>query len=1565
MRFRITLVGYTDSLDVRTRDVALTSDVTATVGEIACVLVRAGAGSAHLLPIAIRRWAPLTLRVERPGEAPLILDPGDPIAASGLQSGTRVEPVLDARPGTGVRTRATVATLTVADGPQTGVRFAAVSGRTTIGRERGSRVELRDKRVSRHHAALVADGGRLTLEDLGSANGTSLTTTHNREQHSRELTPGSPAPITDTSTLILGGVRVSIEPAAPSEPDPPRRGTVHHLSSPFVEESFQPESVELPTPVEASRPTHFPTIALIAPALMGLVLFTATGSAASLLFIALSPLLILGAWANRKLEQRRTLRVEQRQFATALAAAEQRLAKACEHERAVRESEQPDPGHLLTTIREPGREVWCRRPEHRSFLRFRLGHANQASRTQVIVPARKDLAGTEWEAVTALANRFATIPDVPVLERLDECGALGITGPVVSTDAVTRALLVQLLALHSPAVFTLACLASAEQSTGAWAWLKWLPHVDSPYSPFATPHLAADELSANQLLAALEALLQERSGEQKKPAVLLLVLHSDLVDRARLVDLAERGPDAGVHVLWVAPRMHQVPAACRTTIEVESTRSRVHLVQKGSILELTRLESLGLAETEQFARSLAPLIDAGARVLDESDLPRHVAIEHTLPKEVLTSSHAVINAWERNGSIASRWRSGGTRAASDLTGVVGQGDSGLIEIDLRAQGPHALIGGTTGAGKSEFLQTWILSLAARYSPDRLTFLLIDYKGGAAFADCVSLPHTVGLVTDLDAHLVRRALVSLRAELRHRESILAAKHAKDVMALEQRGDPDTPPALVIIVDEFAALVGQIPEFLDGLIDVAQRGRSLGLHLIMATQRPAGVIRENLRANTNLRIGLRMADPQDSRDVLGVADAAHFPLGCPGRAMLRVGSAAPVPFQTAYASGHSSVGFDDAAEVHDLGFGIPRRWFVQPEISLDRDEGRGPRDIERLVAQIRDAAHTAGISRPRRPWIDPLPALVPLLDIHDDLLADAQHPCNETSDDSIRIGLLDEPVHQRQGPYSVSLSAVGGIAVFGGPGSGKTTALLTISHATVTRDPRTVLYGVDASDGLQSLAALPGTGEIVRLDESDRVMRLLRLIRRLISERQDSTVSQQTAPVILLLIDGFDSFRDTYDLMSGGTTVSADLIEIINTGRRVGVHVIIASERARNLPAALAAGITERLVLRLPDERDYAAHGVTAGVFDDAPPGRAIRPDGSELQFAVPGSDSGTEALQAATIALSTAQITHQVAAPPRVPPVPMLIARSEIPEPSAFGIDTAELRAVTIPESGLLLVTGPAGSGRTTAIRSLVAAVMERAEGSADRSGAYLISPRRSELRGLLDWSAVADDGSKWSQVIGQLNTELGEQTHTPAPSPVPPVGASPPLASRDAGLPHTSHEIESGERAGLIVVEDIGGFEGTGVERELAGLLRTLRRCSLLTIVEGENATLGAVWELSAPLKGVRWALALRPDANDAPSILTATFAHARRQDFPPGRGFLLQGGALTGVHVAYTDQHTIISRPGSATPTALGVACPDQSEEAAAPQSPVLRAPPAQEIRPGLNEPQQRRRREPQDHEA
>ena len=228
---------------------------------------------------------------------------------------------------------------------------------------------------------------------------------------------------------------------------------------------------------------------------------------------------------------------------------------------------------------------------------------------------------------------------------------------------------------------------------------------------------------------------------------------------------------------------------------------------------------------------------------------------------------------------------------------IGIGPSGPLELDLVEHGPHALIGGTSGAGKSELLQSIVAALIHEYPPTRLTFLFVDYKGGAASVVFNDVPHTVGYVTNLEASLSLRALTSLRAELNHRMRLMEGK-AKDLAEMIERYPDEAPPSLVIVVDEFATLVKEVPDFVAGVVDIAQRGRSLGVHLILATQRPSGSVNDNILANTNLRISLRMLDSIESKTIIGVGSAAEIPLPLKGRGFAKLGPRDLIEFQSAF-------------------------------------------------------------------------------------------------------------------------------------------------------------------------------------------------------------------------------------------------------------------------------------------------------------------------------------------------------------------------------------------------------------------------------------------------------------------------------------------------------------------------------------------------------------------------------------------------------------------------------------------------------------------------------------------
>ncbi|MDO5501524.1 MAG: FtsK/SpoIIIE domain-containing protein, partial [Propionibacteriaceae bacterium] len=353
-------------------------------------------------------------------------------------------------------------------------------------------------------------------------------------------------------------------------------------------------------------------------------------------------------------------------------------------------------------------------------------------------------------------------------------------------------------------------------------------------------------------------------------------------------------------------------------------------------------------------------------------------------------------------------------------------DGRTAHLDLAREGPHALVAGTTGSGKSELLRTLVTGLALRNSPRQLSLLLIDYKGGASLAECDRLPHSSGLVTDLDTHLGERVLISLRAELKRREALLAGAGVRDL-----RDYPGTDlPRLVIVVDEFRVIAEEIPDFLDGMVRLAAVGRSLGLHLVLATQRPAGVVSADLRANVNLRIALRVRDQADSIDVIETPDAAHLPEGAPGLALVRTGSSTVRRIQVAPASPGTSTtpiaadGTTSWAVRTAADLWCAWQMITAPDRTTAPASGLAslPEVLARAAA---DRGETAA-----RVWVPALPACLRASEV------EARWAESDQEAASHPWAVADRP--ERQGTELLHWGPEGHVAVVGAAATGRTTA-----------------------------------------------------------------------------------------------------------------------------------------------------------------------------------------------------------------------------------------------------------------------------------------------------------------------------------------------------------------------------------------------------------------------------------------------------------------------------------------------------------------------------------------------
>jgi S-DNA-T family DNA segregation ATPase FtsK/SpoIIIE len=1456
MRLRVT---YVDG--ERSTDLAVTTEPAATVGALAEFLLRADPSR----PARPAAPGTVTLAVQPGTTEERLVPPATPLGVAGIRSGAVVTTAAH-----GERVQRTesalppAARLTVVEGPDAGRTFPLASGSNLVGRARECEVRLNDPMVSKQHVRVnVTDV--IEVIDLGSANGVEIA---GEAADRARLRPSDQVRIGDTVfsvTLDRAGASGApvVEFNRPPRLDPRYRG------------------VELvaPEPPQPPALNRFPLVPLLAPLVMGGVMFAVTGNAASVLFVALSPLMLIGSYLENRSTGSRAMKDATKQFRAALTDLAVQLQYAAEAERAGRRREHPAVAEVTEAVLRRDDLLWTRRPGHDSFLQVRLGLGAGVSRSSVKQPAANRTTPELWRELQEVAGRFAVIDRVPVVGSLRD-SAIGVCGPPSVADAVVHGIVAQVVGLHSPAEVVLAAVASGS-SAARWEWLVWLPHVGSPHAPFSAEPLAANDKTASALVAELSALVDSRAADAPAtdapppvPAVVLVVEDDAPVERARLVDLAERGARHGVHVLWCAPDRAKLPAACRTYLDLDPVApvGTVGFVDTGEHVAGVEVEGLAAPAVLALARRLAPLVDAGALLDDVGDLPPQVSFLALNGQDTASSAAAVIERWEQSDSLPVT-TPGVRRPAGTLRAVVGQGAAGPFQLDLRANGPHALVGGTTGAGKSEFLQSWILGMASAHSPARVTFLFVDYKGGAAFADCVKLPHCVGLVTDLSPHLVQRALASLKAELRHREHLLNRRKAKDLLELEKRSDPEAPPSLVIVVDEFAALVGEVPEFVDGVVDVAQRGRSLGLHLVLATQRPAGVIKDNLRANTALRIALRMADEADSTDVIGLPVAAGFDPGLPGRAIAKTGPGRTALFQSAYAGGWTAATAPPPRiTCETLRFGAGITWDV-PGLGDDPVDRSAPNDIARVVATIRDAAERAAVPAPRKPW---LPALAAVYEL-------ASLPSPRT-DRELVFGVLDDPDNQSQPTVAFLPDQEGNMAVFGTSGSGKSTVLRTLAVAAglTARGGPCIVHGLDfATRGLQMLEVLPHVAGIVAGDDGERVGRLLRLLRTTIDERAGRFAAVAAAslpeyrersgrrdePRLLLLVDGMGAFRQAYEAAGDRGRLFDLFQQIASDGRQVGVHVVVTADRPSAIPGVLASAVQRRLVLRLASENDYAMVGAPADGFSaDAPAGRGFL-DGREVQVAVFGGDRNVAVQATALGRLAKTMRTAGVADAEPIGRLGDRILLSELPPVAAgrptIGVAGETLEPIGVDLAGAFLVAGPPASGRTTALATLLTVLHRQRP---DAAFAYF-GTARSPLGTFLPWAFKATTADEAADLAADLHERLGRE---------------------DPGVDRL-----------VVVVEGIAEFLNGSADYPLQELLGACRRNDRLVLAESETSTLGQSWPLLGLVKSARTGLVLQPEQMDGDVLFRTGFPRMNRGEFPPGRGLLVRAGRADVVQIA------------------------------------------------------------------
>ncbi|MGW5578506.1 type VII secretion protein EccCa [Micromonospora chokoriensis] len=1006
----------------------------------------------------------------------------------------------------------------------------------------------------------------------------------------------------------------------------------------------------------------------------------------------------------------------------------------------------PDPGALWSQALS--QRLWERRAAHDDFGEIRIGVGTRRSTARLVPPQSKPAHELEPLAAHALRRflrAYATVQDAPIPVYLRGFARVQIRGDRTVVRSLARAMLAQAVVAHAPSEWQVVVVTD-DESRPQWDWVKWLPHVQDDAVPdvTGTRRLIADGLAATEEMLVASGVPDRPGFEPDTPITgsepfVVIVLDGPAVPTDHRIAVEGYRNlvvlDLGGSLTWEY-RPHSL---LLEVVNGELATVSIDHLGKSSASALCRPDRLSVAAAAALARSLSRY-----RLGQSVDTEEPLATDYDLA--------GLLQLGDLASFEPTTYRSGRT-AAQRLRVPIGVSVTGApIELDIKeaaegGMGPHGMLIGATGSGKSELLRTLVLALATRHSSEELNFVLVDFKGGAAFLGFERLPHTSAVITNLaeELELVDRMQDALTGELNRRQEHLRAAgnyaSRRDYEKARTAGERLEPmPALFIVVDEFSEMLTSKPEFMDVFAMIGRLGRSLGVHLLLASQRLDEGRIHAIESHLSYRIGLRTFSAMESRSVLGVPDAYELP-NVPGNGFLRPDTQTLVRFKAAYSSGPyrpTSIRHRRTTHGELVEFGtdhlIPQQPTI-PEHDDENDDDKPPVLADALLERLRGhgpAAHQV--------WLPPLketPTLEKLLPPLADHPILGLRPVGEynTGRLSVPVGLVDLPAQQRRELLVAHLDgSKGNVGVVGGPQSGKSTLVRTLlTGLALTHTAEEVqFYCLDFGGGaLSSLSRLPHVGSVAGRLDRDRVTRTVLEMTNLLGRREqifaeagiDSMATYRRARKTGRFRDT-DPYGDVFLVVDGWYTVRQDYQELEDRfgelaarGLGFGIHLVISSGRWSEIRPWLRDVLGTRLELRLGDPVDSEVNSRVAAAVPIAP-GRGITTDRLHFLSALPRIDGspGTEDLAEATAELVDALDVPGAPRAPRVRLLPDRLPAARLPAATApspqaevripLGIDDVQLAPLwhDFDTNPHLLIFGDAETGKTTLLRHIARAI---------------------------------------------------------------------------------------------------------------------------------------------------------------------------------------------------------------------------------------------------------------------
>lgn len=1012
-------------------------------------------------------------------------------------------------------------------------------------------------------------------------------------------------------------------------------------------------------------------------------------------------------------------------------------------------------------------DLFDRTNQDEDFLCVRLGSGEVAAKRLIKYKKheRMEISDSLQVLPEQISSEYKYIDNAPIVCDFKKADVVGVIGNEKNRYSIFKNILLDICARHyhtDVQIFLVVESKHAEQ----FKWMRFLPYLEN--SATGTRNIVCDDESKNLVFEYLYKELNWREQYKTYKTNFVVFFYDEYGFKSHPISkFVNNSKELGVTFVFFADQKSDIPLGCDYIINAVDNIT-------GTLVETANRDHTSkFTYTNVSDKDFASVVKMLAPIYTEE-----ISLEGTLTKNI--SLFELLNTIAVDDiDLENRWNT--SRVFKSMSAPLGVSKTGIVNLDLhdKAHGPHGLVAGTTGSGKSEILQTYILSMATLYHPYEVGFVIIDFKGGGMVNQFKNLPHLLGAITNIDGKQINRSLMSIKAELEKRQRLFAEVEVNHIDKYIQKfkdGEATVPlPHLILIVDEFAELKAEQPEFMKELISAARIGRSLGVHLILATQKPSGQVNEQIWSNSRFKLCLKVQSQEDSNEVLKSPLAAEIKEA--GRAYLQVGNNEIFElFQSAYSG--SPERMEDAGSrinefaLYDISLsGKKKPIYVQKR---KKEAGNSRTQLEAIVDYVHDYCEKKAISKLSDICLPPLPGVLKYVD----LPKSSKEPgvC-------VRLGMYDDPSNQYQGEISINLSE-DNLIIVGSAQYGKTNTLQTIIRDLVENysSNQVNVYILDfGSMILKNLEKLKHIGGVIISSEEERVINLFKMLtcelahrkERLATEGVSSFVSYLDAgftdlPQIVLMIDNLTALQQLYP------SESELLLNLCREGNTVGISIIVANSQTNGIGFKYLSNFAQRIAFFCNDSGEYTSLFDRMRIAPDNLPGRVLVDINHQIMegqifLAFEGEREIDRVTTMRSYAVDINE--HNSGSPAKpIPVVPEIVTiaslKAQHPElcqaayQIPFGMNYADMRIeyLNLLQNGVVGILGREEGGKTNFVLNVLSVIQSNIFSNLTK--AYIFDDSRHKLESVNEYGCVetyTTDISVAKSMIEEIHSTLSER----------------------------------------------------------------------------------------------------------------------------------------------------------------------------------------------------------------